>query len=669
MKLQYKLTLPIIITILVSFTALTVTSYLFANSLINENIETMTVSKLDEAEKSLNDSLNEAASLKEELNNQYISKAKTFSLMIQQNPGIINDTAGLEELAKTMDVEELHVTDEEGIIRWGTVKEFYGFDFKTSDQTKVFIPALTDKNFTMAQDPSIRGTDKALFQYISVARLDKPGVVQIGVKPERLQKALESTDIKTITESITFGKEGIIFLIDKNNDTILTHREKSMIGKNANEYDFFRDVKGKESGVIKYTIGGVKKTLSYKVIGDYYLCSTIPDSEFNSGLKRLTLSSFAIAAAALLVSAIIIDLLIRFNVINELNKVLAVLVDVGKGNLKNRISTKSSKELSQLSDGINGMLESLRDTMSKNIALTASLADVSEKLSVSADQSSRAADEVAATVNELAQGAGEQAENSTQGAMQAREALTKLEAISRDIVTAVDNTGSANKAVENGMQSIEKQSDSMLKNVQSVKTVSNTINELAAKAEEIGNIVSVITGIASQTNMLALNAAIEAARAGDAGKGFAVVADEVRKLAENSTASAQQIAEIISVVQQNIENAKTQANESILMVEHQQQSLVQTKNSFDEISGATTDTLRQINNIKSSTDNIVRAVDYMIQGIEASAASAQQSAAGTEEISASTEEQSATMEEIAQIAKELNGMVDELNALTQGFKI
>ena len=71
----------------------------------------------------------------------------------------------------------------------------------------------------------------------------------------------------------------------------------------------------------------------------------------------------------------------------------------------------------------------------------------------------------------------------------------------------------------------------------------------------IGQIVDVITGIASQTNLLALNAAIEAARAGDQGRGFAVVAEEVRKLAEQSSMSASQISTLISNIQHETERA------------------------------------------------------------------------------------------------------------------
>ena len=88
-----------------------------------------------------------------------------------------------------------------------------------------------------------------------------------------------------------------------------------------------------------------------------------------------------------------------------------------------------------------------------------------------------------------------------------------------------------------------------------VQDLSSIIYSLETRSKEISDIVTVITGISNQTNLLALNASIEASRAGANGRGFAVVADEVRKLAEQTEASAKDIAKLIGETQAETEDA------------------------------------------------------------------------------------------------------------------
>ena len=105
---------------------------------------------------------------------------------------------------------------------------------------------------------------------------------------------------------------------------------------------------------------------------------------------------------------------------------------------------------------------------------------------------------------------------------------------------------------EKGNENVEQVIEQMSAINLSVKNSAEIIEKLQQRSGEIGQIVQVITEIASQTNLLSLNASIEAARAGEEGRGFAVVANEVKKLSEQSKKSADQIIQLIHYIQEEM---------------------------------------------------------------------------------------------------------------------
>jgi len=136
----------------------------------------------------------------------------------------------------------------------------------------------------------------------------------------------------------------------------------------------------------------------------------------------------------------------------------------------------------------------------------------------------------------------------------------EIEKTDQDIQNAKERLDEANSNLQNIGTKIAHFSQNVEQTAEIENSMSAKLNELTHSAEEIKNILTVISDIADQTNLLALNAAIEAARAGEHGRGFAVVADEVRKLAERTQKSLAEIQGSVNVVVQSINDASDSMN-------------------------------------------------------------------------------------------------------------
>ncbi len=208
------------------------------------------------------------------------------------------------------------------------------------------------------------------------------------------------------------------------------------------------------------------------------------------------------------------------------NDVIRVLAALAKGDLTERMDAEYSGTFAELKSNLNQTIDSLGDMV------------VSIK---------SASDDINAAASDISAGSEDLSSRTEQQAANLEETASSMEELTSTVKQNADNAKQANQLAIGA-------SDVATKGGSVVGDVVTRMAEITEASKKIEDIISVIEGIAFQTNILALNAAVEAARAGEQGRGFAVVASEVRSLAQRSSGAAKEIKALISNSVERIED-------------------------------------------------------------------------------------------------------------------
>lgn len=270
---------------------------------------------------------------------------------------------------------------------------------------------------------------------------------------------------------------------------------------------------------------------------------------------------------------------------------------IAEGNLARPVVVYGKNEISAIFASLKKMQGALRATVSDvrqgSYAMHTGIAEIAEgnnDLSARTEQQAASLAQTAASMEELTATVGQNADNARQA------------------------SGLAQSAAETAKRGGQQASN-----------VASTMHDIAASSQKIGDIISVIDGIAFQTNILALNAAVEAARAGEQGRGFAVVAGEVRNLASRSAQAAKEIKGLIEESVSRVEQGSKLVDTAAQTMTEIVRSVTQVNDIMGEIASASDEQRRGI-------EQVAQAVSQMDQVTQQNAALVEEAAAATDQL-------------------------------------
>lgn len=404
-----------------------------------------------------------------------------------------------------------------------------------------------------------------------------------------------------------------------------------------------------------------------EVIGVW--ATAVPTVPYITIASKSAVENIAVSLGIAVLIMISISIFLQRQIITPINILNSNAKELANLNLNVKLlNAKGKDEIADLALAFSDMKDRLTETIKMVAGSSNQIANSSKLLAESSHQTSESANQIALTMNEVAVGTTTQSDQSERIVSMMQQTIEEvthsLKKAEETLKNAVDSTHIARK----GEEAINEAIKHLSTVTQTVSYATDSIQKLGKRSEEIGGIITVITGIADQTNLLALNAAIEAARAGDQGKGFAVVASEVRQLAEQSSLASGQITNLINDIQAETSVTVRTMESNLLAVEEQVTIINKGGTALKEIVAKVVETEEGVEQMKSAFTNVnVNSLNVQ-QAIHDISRIIEDSAAATEEIAATSEEQYATVAEITQSSDELAVIADNLHAEVNKFQ-
>ncbi|MBN2658728.1 MAG: HAMP domain-containing protein [Spirochaetales bacterium] len=515
-------------------------------------------------------------------------------------------------------------------------------------------------------------------------------------RPEYQQNALQTL------ESVYFRDNSstvVPFILDRAGYTVM-HKELGRRSSKLVGLDYVKQILSERDGSFDYSENGQDYWVVFRTYPEWgwTVCYTMTQDQ-----KFAAVREFKVFYILLLSGALLVFLMIIFFAIKKLLTPLSFVetkiseISSGEGDLTQEVFVRSADEVGLLANSFNRFISQLktiviniknaslqtlriRDELGANTEETASaLVQISTNVTNMRNHITKLDENIISSVNSI----GEIDSNISGLNRQMHEQSAMVRQTSASVTEMISSIESVSKITRLKSESSEQLLRTSEEGEEQLRNTSRIFKaEIGSNVDRIGDMVSIISAIASKTNLLSMNAAIEAAHAGDSGLGFAVVADEIRKLAEESSRQVKEIKESIKGIIQGIDDTERSITTTDQAFDLIRREVGEVVSAFSEIYSSTEELSvggRQILEAMTSLNDITVHISTSAEDMERGSALVNKAMAdvrrisgevtnGMDEVVRGTEEVNEAMGEIAGLSLQLGESSDRLGEEINRFR-
>lgn len=380
--------------------------------------------------------------------------------------------------------------------------------------------------------------------------------------------------------------------------------------------------------------------------------------EQQTAASRATMLTLIVVVFIVSVACIfILTMFVISSVQKSISGFKGTLKVISEGNISAKAKTGRGDEFDVFGHSLNQMTDKLTDTLQTVVSVAGDLKNSGSELEEMAQMTSQTSSQMETAISGISAGANDQARDVEQSTGRINDLGMLMEEMIAEVNELDDTSINMKKASEEAVDILGALSESNDKMTDGVEKIATQINTTNNSVQEIQEAASLISSIASQTNLLSLNASIEAARAGEAGRGFAVVASEIQQLADQTNKSAETIQKVITNLTSEFSHTMAVMNEVSSVTAEQNQKLAETQHQFEIVGEGIASSRTKTSTIKESIEkcNEVRMeVNMLMMNLSAI----------SEENAASTTETAESMQILNHTMSELLGASEKLSEIS-----